>query len=101
MDWATVFDVAHPRSGAADAVIGRFVAEVARPMSAAEIREVNAGQRNPFPKFDPLHGAWRPFDAAAWDIPSRPLPPAYLSLLRWSDGGEFAAGERQFHFSRP
>lgn len=98
MDWASIFDVVYPRPGAADAVIEQFVAEVARPLSAAEIREVNAGQRNPFPASDPLNSAWRPFDAAAWVIPSRPLPPAYLSLLRWSDGGEFGTGERWFQF---
>jgi hypothetical protein len=98
MDWASVFDEAHPQPGATDAVIEQFVAEVARPMSAAEVRAVNASQRNPFPKFDRLHSAWRPFDATAWVMPSRPLPVAYLSLLRWSNGGEFRTGERWFQF---
>jgi hypothetical protein len=98
MDWASVFDEVHPRPGATDAVIEQFVAEVARPMSATEIQEVNAGQSNPFPASDPLHSVWQPFDAAAWVILNRPLPPAYLSLLRWSDGGEFKTGERWFQF---
>ncbi|MEW4571520.1 SMI1/KNR4 family protein [Tautonia sp. JC769] len=28
----------------------------------------------------------------------RPLPPSYLSLLSWSDGGEFRTGGRWFQF---
>src|SRR5262245_65909395 len=98
MDWASIFDEVHPQPGAADVVLAEFVAEVARPMSAAEIRGVNARQTSPFPRGDPLHAAWRPFDSAAWVVPDRPLPPAYLSLLRWSDGGEFRTGERWFQF---
>jgi hypothetical protein len=98
MEWSSVFDEAYPLPGASDAVIAQFVAEVARPLSAAEIQEVNAAQTNPFSTSDPLHSAWRPFDTAAWVIPDRPLPPAYLSLLRWSDGGEFRNGERWFQF---
>jgi len=99
VDWASVFDVTlNSPPGATDAVIEQFVAEIARPMSADEIREVNAGQRNPFPASDPLHSAWRPFDAAAWVIPNRPLPPAYLSLLRWADGAYFGTGDRWFQF---
>jgi len=102
MDWVSVFDEAHPQPGASDAVLERFVAEVARPMSAAEIREINATQSNPFPESHPLfaaqHAAWRPLDASKWVIPDRPLPPAYLSLLRWSNGGEFRTGERLFQF---
>lgn len=98
MDWATVFEEAHPQPGAADAIIARFVAEVTRPVSATEIRQVNRGQRNPFPPGDPFYASWRPFDAAAWAIPARPLPPAYLSFLRWSNGGEFRTGERWFQF---
>ncbi len=98
MDWASVFDEAYPQPGAPAAVLERFVAEIARPMSAAEVRMAHAGQANPFPEGDPLYPAWRPFDAAQWVIPDRPLPPAYLSLLRWSNGGEFRAGERLFQF---
>lgn len=98
VDWTSVFDEAHPRPGASDTVLAQFVTEVARPVSVAEIRGINAGQRNPFPAPDPLRAAWRPFDAAQWVIPDRPLPEAYLSFLRWSDGGEFRTGERWFQF---
>ncbi len=98
MDWASAFEVAHPRPGATDAAIKAFAAEVARPVSVAEVREVNNSQRNPFPASDPLHAGYRPFDAAAWLVPDRPLPESYLSFLRWSDGGEFGNGERWFQF---
>ena len=98
MDWASVFDEAHPQPGASDAVLEQFVAEVSRPMSDDEVREANAGQTNPFPKDDPLYAAWQPFDASKWVLPGRPLPQAYLSLLRWSNGGEFRTGERLFQF---
>ena len=98
MDWASVFDEVHPKPGASDAVIKQFVAEVLRPMSAAEVREANASQSNPFPKGDSLYSAWKPYDASKWVIPTGPLPPTYLSLLRWSNGGEFSAGERLYQF---
>ncbi len=98
MDWAPVFDEAFPRPAAPDAVIARFIATIARPMSGAEIRRANAGQQNPFPASDPLHTAWRPIDVSAWVIPDRPLPASYLSFLRWANGGEFRTGERWFQF---
>jgi hypothetical protein len=98
VDWASVFDEAYPLPGATEATIAEFVAEVSRPLSAAEIREVHAKQKNPFPEGDPLHSAWRPFDPAAWTVPGRPIPAMYLSLLRWSNGGEFRSGKRWFQF---
>lgn len=92
MDWESVFDEEYRAPGATYTAIKRFIAEVARPMSAAEIRGVNSEPRNPFPASDRLHSTWRPCDEAKWVIPSRPLPAPYLSLLRWSDGGEFRNG---------
>jgi hypothetical protein len=71
-----VFDEARPESGASDAEIKRFVATIGQPLSAEEIEAVNLSQRNPFPKGDPL----------------------YLAFLRWSNGGWFRSGEREFGF---
>lgn len=97
MEWDAVFDeVAERQPGATEAVIARFVAEVARPMSADEIREIAEHQQNPFPAGDPFHTEWRPIDAGAWRLPDKPLPASYLSLLRWSNGGEFRSGDRWF-----
>jgi len=85
-------------AGATEAEIARFVTAITQPMSAAEVREVNKGQSNPLPKDHPLHSTWHTFDAANWIMPGHPLPPSYLSLLRWSNGGEFRNGERLFQF---
>ncbi|MFO0938845.1 MAG: SMI1/KNR4 family protein [Gemmataceae bacterium] len=35
-------------------------------------------------------------DPQNWVMPSRPLPPSYLSLLAWSNGGLFVDGEQEF-----
>src|SRR5262245_33058284 len=98
MDWRSVFDEAQPEPGASDAEIERFAASIGRPLTAAEVEEVNRSQQNPYPADDPLYAAYRPFDPSSWVVPSRPLPPAYLSFLRWSNGGWFRAGEREFGF---
>ncbi|MGL6073947.1 MAG: SMI1/KNR4 family protein [Fimbriiglobus sp.] len=98
MDWTTVFDELYPEPGATAEVLEQYVMEVAFPMSSGEIERVNTSQQNPFPKSDPLYSSWQPFDPAAWEIPNRPLPSSYLSLLKWSNGGEFRTGERWFQF---
>jgi SMI1 / KNR4 family (SUKH-1) len=98
MDWASIFDEAYPEPGAPEAMVAQFVATIGETLSAVEIRKVNAGQTNPFPRRDLLFNTWRPFDAAAWSVPDRPLPASYLSFLRWSNGGEFRTGERWFQF---
>ncbi|MFC4068640.1 SMI1/KNR4 family protein [Actinoplanes subglobosus] len=36
----------------------------------------------------------QPIDASPWRLPDRPLPPSYLGLLTWSDGGVLANGDR-------
>lgn len=98
MEWASVFDVAHPQPGATEGTLARFITEVGRPLSEAERGMVRSTQRNPFPEWSPHHQSWRPFDVSAWSVPNRPLPEAYLSFLRWSDGGEFGTGDRWFQF---
>jgi hypothetical protein len=98
VDWLSVFDEARPDPGASDGDIERFVATVGKPPTAAEVRAVHRSQSNPFPKGDPLHAAYRPFDPSAWVMPSRALPPLYLAFLRWSNGGWFRSGERELGF---
>ena len=98
MDWSTVFAQQHPQPGATDQQIRAFTESVLLPLSADEIAEINATQRNPFPRTDPLHSAYRPFDPTAWMLPLRDLPETYLSFLRWSNGGHFGNGERWFQF---
>ncbi len=98
MDWRSTFDEVQPAPGASDAEIERFSISVGQPLTAAEIVEVNRSQQNPFPVSDPLHASYLPFDPRSWVVPSRPLPAKYLSFLRWSNGGWFRTGEREFGF---
>jgi hypothetical protein len=98
VNWLALFDEAHPEPGASDAEIARFVRAIAQPLSEAEIGQANESQQNPFPEHDPLHATYRSFDPSAWVIPARPLPPSYLTFLRWSNGGWFRSGQREFGF---
>jgi hypothetical protein len=43
-----------------------------------------------------LYATYRPFDPSRWIMPGKPLPDAYLGLLRWSHGGWSRSGEREF-----
>jgi hypothetical protein len=98
MKWDEVFDESHPVKPATAAVIARFVSSANKPLSSKDIAAITRAQSNPFPKSDPLHAAFRPFDPSRWVIPSRPLPESYLDFLKWSNGGEFRSGERLFQF---
>jgi hypothetical protein len=98
MDWSSIFDESRPAAGACDLEIDRFVASIGQPLSVEEIAQVNRSQQNPFPASDPLHRAYRPFDPSVWMMPNRPVPPDYLSFLRWSNGGWFRNGDREFEF---
>jgi len=94
--WDEVFDGIYERQpSATEGDLAALADDVARPLSAAETAEVNATQRNPLPPSSPDHASYQPFDPAAWELPTRPLPTSYLELLRWSNGGSFACGERQ------
>ena len=92
MDWSSVFDEAFPVTGATDTTIEQFIAEIASPLSAVEVIEGNAGQRNPFPPSDRLHPTWQRFDASRWVIPVRPrtcrycVGPMEVSSATESDG---------------
>jgi hypothetical protein len=88
IDWATVFEEAHPKGCATEAEVAALVAGLGQPLSPAEVARVNAAQRNPYPVIDALHTTWQPFDPSAWVMPAgRPVPPSYLSFVRYSDGG--------------
>jgi hypothetical protein len=98
MDWAKVFDESYKQTGASDPALNRFVASVLAPLTCEEIDYINRNQRNPFPRTDPMYAHFRPFDPRAWVLPTGLLPESYLSFLRWSNGGEFRTGEREFGF---
>jgi hypothetical protein len=96
IDWSQVFEDARPEPGASEEEIAAFLAELGRPLSPREVADVNRWNTNPFAPSDPLHAEWRPFDAAAWPMPDRPVPESYLSFLRYSNGGDFRNGNRLF-----
>ncbi|AMV29979.1 hypothetical protein VT84_36640 [Gemmata sp. SH-PL17] len=97
IDWSTVFEHATPKKGATEAEIAEFVATFGVPLTADEIARVNGTQRNPWLPTDPQYATWEPFDPAAWVMPAdRPIPPSYLSFVRYSNGGSFQNGKRLF-----
>ncbi|AMV24962.1 hypothetical protein VT84_11225 [Gemmata sp. SH-PL17] len=98
IDWATLFNESHPEAGASDEIIAQFVASVLEPLSGEEIAVINRRQQNPFPKSDLLHATFRPFDPTHWVLPNPLLPASYLAFLRWSNGGAFRTGGREFGF---
>lgn len=99
MDWEAVFEVCYRRQpGLRDEELRLFAESWHKELTDEEIAEIRAKQRNPFPVSSPLHAQYRPFDPAGWSIPAKPLPAMYLDLLRYSNGGEFTNGERDFQF---
>lgn len=96
--WNNIFDKAYAEPGATESEIAEFIATVLAPLSAKEIESIRNSQSNPFPESDPLYATWKPFDPTEWTIPNRPFPPAYLSLLRWSNGADCSTGDNLFQF---
>lgn len=96
--WEAVFDTSSKEDGASPELILEFQRTALQPLSAEEIAEVNGSQRNPFPSTDPLYSAYKRFDAQDWVMPSFGFPNSYLSFLRWSNGGMFTKGGREFGF---
>jgi hypothetical protein len=74
------------------------IALTLQALSAEEIAEANASQQNPLPLNDPLHFVYQPFDPGNWTMPTFSFPKSYLSFLRWSNGGNFTKGCREFGF---
>jgi len=66
----------------------------ARGASAFQLRIVEDSIRAPVTRYE-KH--WYK-GCAKWQLPSGPLPPAYLDFLSWSNGGEFWNDRRGFQF---
>jgi len=96
--WDTFFDSSEKEDGASSQLIAKFQRTALQPLSTKEVAAVMASQQNPFPKNDPLHSAYKPFDARKWEIPTFAFPKSYLSFLEWSNGGTFTKGGREFGF---
>ena len=101
MDWPAILTAqypSHPRLGASEEEIRAMVSTLGTPLSAAEISQISASQRNPFPSDHPLYAAYKPLNPSCWRLPDKPLPNSYLDFLRWSNGGEYTHGARRFQF---
>ena len=96
--WETFFDTCAKADGATSDLIAEFQQSALQPLSAEEIAQVNASQQNPFPKSNPLHSLYKPSDAGNWVMPTFAFPDSYISFLRWSNGGNFTKGGREFGF---
>jgi hypothetical protein len=94
VDWSSVFESQVRWPGVSQRRLAGFMAEVRRPPTEREIADVAAQQRTMVVPGGPVHASYPPIDASRWQLPHRPLPPSYLDLLAWSDGGDFTNGER-------
>jgi hypothetical protein len=94
--WSQVFQTSHPEPGADEGEVLALADSISRPLSEEEIASINGAQVNPFRPSNPLARFYRPYDCREWELPARPLPPAYLDFLRWSNGGSFFNEDRAF-----
>jgi hypothetical protein len=95
--WDQVFPGEIPGNGATEPELQAFVAALAQPVSHEEVETISAAKTDPevAENKQPPH---RHTDPQSWRLPAKPLPPAYLSFLRWSNGGSFYNGARGFNF---
>lgn len=93
IEWGEVFQEEPLQSyppGASPRELEELSSEIARPLDPQEVAEWAADDAK-------RHGVDHP-DRSAWVFPRHPLPPAYLSLLSWSNGPLVTQGERELGF---
>lgn len=95
-NWSKVFETQYPVAGASVKNLSEVLAALFAPLSGEELASIARSQTNPFPISDPLHSLYRQFDPLMWQLPTRPLPPSYITFLRWSNGGSFFNNNRHF-----
>ena len=96
MDWSSVFDYSATEPAATEVQLADFLVRLFQPPDGQELAELEERERNLFPGHHPLSASCRPHDAQKWWLPQRVLPPSYLNLLAWSNGGTFGNGKRWF-----
>lgn len=101
MNWESLFDEMITEPPATGDEIAFLQNQVLAPLTEFEIDEVNARQQNPFRPTDPAYAKYRPFDPRKWVIPRRQFPESFVDLLRWSNGGNFVKGDREFGMFDP
>ena len=89
IDWQQVFpDQGGEQPGADDWALEELTPDLGRPLNKSELKEARRLAAKVSPRVVP----------ETWVLSELPLPPSYLSFLRWSNGGEFIQGERLFQF---
>lgn len=96
--WETLFDTSSKEEGASLDLISKFQQTALQPLSAEEIAELNDSQETLLSSNNRLYSAYKRLDARDWVMPTFPFPNSYLSFLRWSNGGTFTKGVREFGF---
>jgi hypothetical protein len=97
ISWDKLFAGEVPGKGASEAELQAFEAALGKPLSEEEIQEANSPQEDASSGAGPQKARTRPIDPRRWHLPAGPLPPAYLSFLKWSNGGSFYNGDRGFN----
>ncbi len=99
MDFKSIYNKEYiKKPGATQTEIEEFVNTWNVDLSSEEIDEINSRQKNPFRKGDKYYDLYKPFDPRLWSFPKRELPSDYLEFLKYSNGGEFANGDRYLQF---
>lgn len=84
INWDAVFKEQIKRCrGAEDWEIEELTTTLANPISASEYKSLRKQEAE---------------EPERWILPTGPLPESYLSILRWSNGGEFRNGDRLMQF---
>ncbi len=96
ISWDKVFAGETPGKGATDAELQELAAALGKPLSAKELESANDPKANPSP--ETVQQTAHDSDPRSWRLPTKPLPPSYLSFLKWSNGGSFYNGARAFNF---
>ncbi|QDU94092.1 SMI1/KNR4 family protein [Lignipirellula cremea] len=100
VDWEAIFQDITKESPATNDDIAFLQEAALAPLTEDEIVEINATQ-NPYPASNPLYNEYEPFDPTGWVIPQRKFPDSFVDCLRWSNGGNFVNGEREFGMFGP
>jgi hypothetical protein len=98
ISWDHIFPREIPGKGASEAELQAFVSSHGKPLTAEEVHTVIDAQAHPSQDSGPAQASDKRIEPRKWQIPARPLPLSYLSLLKWSNGGSFYNGHRGFNF---
>ncbi|MEZ4370050.1 MAG: hypothetical protein R3B07_04465 [Polyangiaceae bacterium] len=97
--WETHFVWYDRCLGATTLELDELAASLLAPLAPEEQDDLRRHENNPFPPSDPLFKRWKPTDFSAWKLPAPPsLPAAWLSLLRFSNGGSVLHEDMEFAF---